>query len=449
LPNTRLFEETDVQVSHWYRALDRRQWNTLFVANLGWMFDGYETYALILTAGVTFQQLLPLESRSAIPFYAGLTIAVTLLGWGFGGIAGGILADYIGRKRTLIYSILAYSLVTGCTALAWSWPSFVVLRFVVGLALGAEWGTGASIVAEMWPAEHRGKGAGLMQCGLGIGFFCASGVWFFISALGPSAWRWMYVIGVLPALATWWIRRGLIESDKWTESDRRRREVTAAQNRGEHLDEASRQLARFTLVDLFVNPRTRRLTIIALLMSTTTTLGWWGISSWVPAYVSSVASIEGLPGARWASFAGMCYNIGAICGYIGLGFCADAWGRKPVTITWFALALLLTPALFLWTHDLSLLLLVCGINGVFSLGQYTWCPTWLPEVYPTRIRATAVSFCFNAPRFIAFVGPLVAGTLITYFGGYGRAAVIVSMIYILGLAAAPFFPETRGKMLPD
>jgi len=116
LPNTRLVEETDVRVSHWYRALDRRQWNTLFVANLGWMFDGYETYALILTAGVTFQQLLPLESRPAIPFYAGLTIAVTLLGWGFGGIAGGILADYIGRKRTLIYSILAYSLVTGCTA---------------------------------------------------------------------------------------------------------------------------------------------------------------------------------------------------------------------------------------------------------------------------------------------------------------------------------------------
>src|SRR5947199_5086319 len=242
LPNTRLVEETDVQVSHWYRALDRRQWNTLFVANLGWMFDGYETYALILTAGVTFQQLLPPESRPAIPFYAGLTIAVTLLGWGFGGIAGGILADYIGRKRTLIYSILAYSLVTGCTALAWSWHSFVVLRFVVGLALGAEWGTGASIVAEMWPAEHRGKGAGLMQWGLGIGLFCAAGVWFFIGAVGPSVWRWMYIIGVLPALATWWMRRGLIDSDRWTESDRRRREVAAAQNRGEPLDEASRQL---------------------------------------------------------------------------------------------------------------------------------------------------------------------------------------------------------------
>ena len=319
----------------WYRVLNRRQWNTLIVANLGWLFDGYETYALILTVGLTFQQLLPAESHARIPFYAGLTIAVTLLGWGVGGIGGGILADYIGRKRTLIYSILGYSLVTGCTALAWDSTSFVALRFIVGLALGAEWGTGTS----MWPAEHRGKGAGLMQCGLGIGFFCASAVWFFISGLGPSAWRWMYVIGILPALATWWIRRGLVESDKWTESDRRRREAIAAETRGERLDEADRQLAQFTLLDLFANSRTRQLTIVAFLMSTTTTLACWGISTWVPAYVSSLAMMQGLPGARWASLAGMCYNLGAICGYIGLGFCADRWGRKPVTIAWFALAL--------------------------------------------------------------------------------------------------------------
>src|SRR5438046_10057801 len=100
----------------------------------------------------------------------------------------------------------------------------------------------------------------------------------------------------------------------------------------------------------------------------------------------------------------MCYNIGAICGYIGLGFCADAWGRKPVTITWFALALLLAPALFLWTHDLSLRLLVCGINGVFSLVQYTWCPTWLPEVYPTRTGAPALSLGFYDRRYTSSVG---------------------------------------------
>src|SRR5262245_64847968 len=146
----------------WYRSLDRQQWRTLGAANLGWLFDGYETYALILTVTVAFRELLPPDSYQAIPFYSGLAIAVTLLGWGVGGIAGGIAADYVGRKRMLIYSVLTYSLVTGLTAFAWSWPSFIVLRFIVGVALGSEWGTGATMVAEMWPREHRGKGAGLM-----------------------------------------------------------------------------------------------------------------------------------------------------------------------------------------------------------------------------------------------------------------------------------------------
>jgi MFS family permease len=259
-------------------------------------------------------------------------------------------------------------------------------------------------------------------------------MWFFVAGVGPSAWRWMYIIGILPALLTWWIRKRINEPPQWVESDRKRREG---------------HFSRFTLTEVLRDPRMRRNTIAAFLMSTTTTLAWWGISSWVPPYVASLALKEGLPAAQWASFAGMSYNFGAVCGYIALGFCADAWGRKPVTIAWFALAWLLTPVLFLWTHNLTLILIVAAINAVFTLGQYTWCPTWLPEAYPTHVRATAVSFCFNAPRFIAFSGPLLAGTLITYFGDYGRAAVIVSTIYVLGIAAAPFFPETRNKPLPQ
>src|ERR1700690_753789 len=133
----------------WYRALNRRQWNTLLVANLGWLFDGYETYALILTVSLSFRELLPAARQGSIPFYAGVAIAATLLGWGVGGIVGGVVADYIGRKRMLIYAILAYSIVTGFTALAWSWMSFMILRFIVGLALGSEWSTGTSMVAEM------------------------------------------------------------------------------------------------------------------------------------------------------------------------------------------------------------------------------------------------------------------------------------------------------------
>jgi MFS family permease len=435
--------------ARWYNALDRQQWYTLSAANLGWVFDGYETYALILTMPAAFQQLLDPSQYSSIPLYAGLTIAVTLLAWGIGGILGGILADYIGRKRTLLIAIMAYSFTTGLTAFAWDWTSFLALRFIVGLALGSEWGTGTAMMAEVWPAEHRGKGAGLMQCGLGIGFFLASATWYFVGDLGPSAWRWMYVIGILPALTTWWIRRRVAEPRRWVESDRRRREVVAAQKLGGKTDASARHFSRFTLAEVLANPKTRRMTIAAFLMSTATTLGWWGISSWVPPYVASIAAKEGLPAAQWASFAGMAYNFGAVCGYIALGFCADAWGRKPVTIAWFALAWLMTPVLFLWSNSLPIILVAAAVNAFFTLGQYSWCPTWLPEAYPTHVRATAVSFCFNAPRFIAFLGPLLAGTLITRFGNYSTAAIIVSTIYALGIAAAPFFPETRGRPLPE
>lgn len=427
--------ETPSSSRPWYRSLDRRQWRTLAAANLGWLFDGYEAYALILTVTVAFRELVPPASYDLIPIYSGVAIAVTLLGWGIGGIIGGIAADYLGRKRMLIYSVLAYSLMTGLTAFAWSWGSFIVLRFIVGVALGSEWGTGASLMAEMWPREHRGKGAGLMQCGLGIGFFVASAVWLFVSPLGPSAWRWMFVIGVLPAFATLWIRRGVDEPDAWIEADRKRR--------------ATPHSTRFPLTTLLADAHTRRLTLIAFLMATATTLGWWGISSWIPPYVASVAAAQGLPAAQWIGLAGMAYNVGGVIGYLLVGFCADAWGRKPVVIAWFAMSLVVTPALFFGTDDLSVLLVLCAVNATFTLGQFTWCSAWLPEAFPTRIRATAIGFCFNAPRFVAFLGPLVSGALIAAFGEYGRPALLVSLIYVVGLAAAPFFPETRGKPLPE
>ena len=433
----------------WYRALSRGQWNALLASNLGWLFDGYETYALILTVGVALRQLLDPALYPGIPAYAGTVIAITLLGWGIGGLIGGVLADYIGRKRTMILAILAYSLMTGLSALSWDWVSFAVLRFLVGIAIGSEWATGTSITAELWPDHARGKGAGLMQCGLGIGFFIASFVWLLVSPYGPGAWRYMYLIGILPALVTLWIRRGIPELALWQDASARRRAAVARKRSGETLHAQDAALVRFTLVDLFADPELRRRTLIALLMSLTTTLGWWGISSWVPPYIAATATKAGLSAPQWASFAGMCYNIGAIAGYIGLGFLADAFGRKPVVMLFFALAFLLTPVLFLWTHDLHLLLLVAGINGFFTLGQYTWMSTWLPELYPTRLRATGVAFSFNAPRFIAFMGPLIAGTLIVNLGGYGLAATMVGFIYILGFVATPFLPETRGKTLPE
>lgn len=433
----------------WYRALNRTQWNTLLASNLGWMFDGFEAYALILTAAVALHQLLPPSQYARIPAYAGAIIATTLSGWAVGGLLAGILADYFGRKQTMIYSILVYSVMTGLSAFSWNWISFAVFRFLAGLAIGSEWVTGASMTAEIWPDGARGKGCGLFQSGFGIGFFLASLTWLFVGATGPGAWRTMYLIGVLPALLTFWIRRAIPESTLWMTASELRSAAVERKQKGYEPKPEDHALTRFTLLDLFATPAIRSRTIIAFLMATTSAVGFWGISTWVPPYIGSVAAGIGLSAPRWASFTGMAYNAGSIAGYIGLGFLADAFGRKPVTLAFFGFSLLFTPVLFLWTHELHLLLFFAAIVGLFGSGQITWMSVWLPELYPTRIRATGVGFIFNAPRLIAAGGTLMAGRLIVKFGGYGNAAMIVAMIYLLGLAVGPFLPETRGKPLPE
>jgi MFS family permease len=429
----------------WYRALNRTQWRTLAATNLGWLFDGFETYALFLTVGPAMRSLLEPAQHPHIPHYIGIVVAITLLGWGTGGLIGGVLADYIGRKRTMIYAMLAYSIMTGLTALSFSWESFALLRFLVGIAIGSEWATGSSMIAELWPANARGRGAGLMQCGLAIGFFVASLVWLVIGELGPSSWRVMFLLGVLPALLTMWIRTSIDESKLWSETNARRCAAQARRDGGAALAADERALTRFTLLDLFGSHELRRRVVLLFAMSLATTLAWWGIATWVPPFVASVAAAAGKPAHEWASYAGMTYNFGALLGYVCLGFAADRLGRRPVTFCYFALALLMTPVLFLWTRNLDLLLIAAALNGFFTLGLFSWMPVWLPELFPTRSRATGVAFVFNAPRFIAFLGPIFAGNLIDRLGGYSQAATIISAIYVLGLVVTPFLPETRGR----
>jgi MFS family permease len=412
------------------------------------MFDGYETFALILVVGVALRDLLDPSQFAQIPAFAGTVIGITLLGWGVGGVIGGVLADYIGRRRTMILAIFAYSLTTGLSAFAWDWVSFALLRFLVGVAIGSEWSTGASMTAEVWPDNARGRGAGLMQCGLGIGFFLASFTWLFVSGYGPGAWRIMFLIGVLPALFALWLRTGVKESSRWEHTDEKRKSARAKKTSGAALSAEDHALTRFTFADLFADPEIRKRAIIAFLMSLTTTVAWWGISTWVPPFIAAAAGKAGLPPQTWASYAGMSYNFGAIIGYISLGFLADNFGRKPVVMLFFAASLVLTFALYMWTTDLHLLLLVAAANGFFTLGQYSWMPVWLPELFPTRMRATGMAFAFNAPRFIAFMGPLFAGMLIAQFGGFSKMAVAFSFIYILGFVVVPFLPETKGKPLP-
>jgi len=432
----------------WYRSLSGPQWKTLVAANLGWTLDSFEFFALFLTVGFALHQLLGASQYAAIPRYAGYIIAATLFGWATGGVIGGIIADYIGRKRTMILAIFAYSLTTGLSALAWNWESLAILRLLVGVAIGSEWATGASIVAELWPDHARGKGGGLMQCGAGLGAILASGIWLLIGSTGPEAWRWMYLVGVLPALATLWIRRRIPESPKWERSNARRSEALNLKRQGAALSSDSAALTRFTLVDLFSDRSVRRQLIGSFLMMLSVTFAFWGVSTFIPTYVGSVAATAGLPAAHWAGLAGLVTGVCGTIGFVSLGFLADLIGRRAVAMLFYLMCLILTPVVYLWAHNIYVLLFCVGVFGFFTLGIWAWAPIWLPELFPTRMRSTAIAFSFNAPRFIACIGPLIAGTLIVGLGGYGPAATIIGSFFILGFVVAPFLPETKGKPLP-
>jgi len=394
-------------------------------------------------------QLLEAAQYAEIPRYAGYVLATTVFGWATGGVIGGIIADYIGRKRTMMLAILAYSLTTALSAAAWNWQSFAVLRFLVGVGIGSEWVTGASLVSELWPDHARGKGGGLLQSGAGIGSFLASGVWLLIGGLGPGAWRWMYLVGVLPALLVLWIRRGMPESARWEEASERRRAAHAQRRSGAVLEGEGAALTRFTVTDMFLDRSARRRLIPAFLMMLSVTLGFWGVATFVPTYVGAVATMAGLPAPYYSAVAGLLGTGVAIFGFISLGFCADWIGRRPTAMIWYAACLILTPVVYMWAGSMGALLIAVTVFGFFTGGIWAWAPIWLPELFPTRMRGTAVAFCFNTPRWISCIGPLIAGTLIVALGGYGPAATIVGLFFILGIVAAPFLPETNGKPLPE
>jgi len=184
-----------VTAEPWSSSIGKASWRALAASWLGWMFDGYESYALVLVMTPAVRQLLSPERLPNASIYAGGLLAVTLLGWAVGGVAAGVLADYLGRRRTLMLSILCYAVFAGLAALSWNYWSLLTFRFLTGLGLGAEWGPGAAIVAEFWPPASRGRAAGALHAAYGVGLLLASGIWLLLRSAGPTSWRYMFVIG--------------------------------------------------------------------------------------------------------------------------------------------------------------------------------------------------------------------------------------------------------------
>ena len=431
------------------QALTAASWRALIASFLGWMFDGYETYALILVAGVALRQLLLPDQLASIPIYIGGLLAVTLVGWATGGIIAGVLADYIGRKRMLMLSILWYALFTGLTAFAASYTSLLILRFLTGLGLGAEWGPGTAILGESWPSRSRGRAASVLQSAIGFGLLLASGVWLYVAPLGPDAWRYMFLLGILPALSVLWIRSSVRDPDLWIAASERRRQARQRLASGEPASREDRILVGFTVKQILAIPDLRRRLLLLLALSLSTIVAWWAVSTWIPFYAGQLASRAGGDALRWAALAGLYYNLGGILGYFVFGVLADLWGRKPTMLLYYAGAVVLVLVLFRAVQDPSVFLVVAAVNGFFTLGQFAWMPVYLPELFPTAVRGSAISLVFDITRYLAAAGPLLAGWLIVSLGGVSTAASIIGLSYLLGLIVTPFAaPETKGRPLP-
>jgi MFS family permease len=404
-------------------GLTRRQWTVLGITMLFWLFDGYETFALLLTIGPSLRELLPADQLSSLPRVAAYLISITLFGWALGGVIGGIIGDRFGRRATMIGAVVLYSIFTGTSALTPNWQILALTRFLTGFGIGAEWGVGTSLLQETWPERLRTKGAGVLQAAFSGGFVIASVLWIAVGGWLGGSWRWMYAVGIVPALFVAVLARDIPESERWTRATHTAVSIAAT------LRANSRNL------------------VLAIVVSISITLGFWAISSWVPTYVATLTS-DPRSGVYYAGLAGLFYAIGEIFGCIAFGFLADSWGRRWTLAFYLAGSIAITPVVFLWVRDPGIVVILQIANGFLTGGLYSWFAVHPPELFPTAVRSTAIGLIFNFARCLAMFGPILASTLIGFFGGYGPAATTLASIFALGLVVLPLLPETKGRPLP-
>ncbi|MGW5382670.1 MFS transporter [Nocardia sp. NPDC003963] len=425
--------------------------NAFVGAYLGWMFDGYETFATVLVAALVVNDLVgPGTSRTA-PLYVGGILAVTLVSWAIGGLVSGTLADRFGRRRVMMFSILWYAVCAGLTALSPNYAVLLVLRFCTGLGMGAEWGGGSSLVSETASPQTRGRRIAFLQSGFGVGFLLATGLWQLVNNGNSGDWRWMYAIGVLPALLVLFVRRNVEDSALWKRADRERRRVADLVDSGADIAPETRILARAHLVQLFSDQARRRQVWRLLVAALASMLGWWAVSTWVPEFARSVMDGQVDDLATSMTLVVVSYNAAGVLGYLAMGWLTDVLGRKPVLCAFFAGSVIMTPVFFLVPDNRTQLIVLAFANGFFTLGQMTWLALYPSELFPTNIRATAMSVVFNLARFPAAIGALVTPALITAFGSIAAAAIVIGCAaYGIGALVTPVIgPETKGRPLPD
>ena len=421
-------------IGWWHEGTPAAQ-KALVAAGLGWMLDAFDVmlFAMVLAS------VMPDLGLSKTQ--AGMLGSLALIAAAVGGIGFGVISDRFGRTRALIGSVLIYSAFTGLTALTTNIWQFAVCRVLLGIGMGGEWASGASLVSEHWPAKHRGKALGLMQSAWAIGYALAALVTALL--LPVVGWRGVFAVGVLPALLTLWIRRDVEEAPMWKGQHR----ATPPAEGGRSRDVAAQHVvaAPTGFAALFRGPLAR-ITIAVTFMNACTLFGWWGLNQWIPAYLSLPTGQGGI-GLSTNAMAGLVFamQVGMWFGYVSFGYIGDAVGRKRAYVSYLLAASVLLP-LYGFTRQPLLLLALGPLVAFFGTGYYSGFGAITAELYPTSVRGRAQGFTYNLGRVASAGAPWVVGSMATSHG-FTAAFGVTGAAFLVAAIAWIWIPETKGREL--
>ncbi len=455
----------------WFRELNRYHWFVLLVAALGWLFDTMDQQLFALAKTPAMRSLLKDPTPENVTFGVTVCTSIFLVGWACGGLIFGALGDRIGRAKVMLWTILIYSFCTGLSAFSTGFWDFAFYRFLTGLGVGGEFAVGVALVAEVMPARVRTYALGLLQASstignsigallsIGLGALEGSGAFAgaTIGGFAVTSWRLMFVAGTLPALLALVIRARLKEPEAWLAA--RRKQLESPQPDGPRFG---------SYAALFANARWRHNALVGLALGCSGIIGLWGIGFFSYDLVDGVLTRRfaelGITGdtargskAFWVGVTALLQNFGGFFGMYLFGFVAARLGRKPTFAICFVAALISTAMVFAWLDQFQELFWMIPLMGFCQLSLFGGFAIYFPELFPTHLRSTGISFCYNVGRILAAAGPLGIGLLTKlvftaergYEEGFRWAAVTMCAAFLVGLIALPFAPETRGQPLPD
>jgi 5-oxoprolinase (ATP-hydrolysing) len=403
------------------RDITRQQWLILATAMAGWTLDSLD-FVVYLMAIPSLQGHFGFGAE-----LSGLLATITLVTSAVGGIGLGYLSDRWGRARTMLLSIALFSFCSLGTATAQTLPQLMMWRALLGIGLGGEWATGATLVSESWPAAHRGKAIGLMQSGWALGYILAAVL---AGLLLPTlGWRWLFALSALPAILLLWMRRQIEEPAIWLTS------------------KASPQSTRINTFKVLWEPQFRRITALSIALLAAVMFGYWGVFTWLPNFLASPLE-KGGAGLGLVKSVGWIVpmQLGAFAGYISFGWISDHIGRKPSLIAFLLVTSIIVPIYGAMARSPWMLMVLGPVLGFVGHGYFSVFGALIAEVFPTHVRATAQGVCYNMGKIFGAGAPLVIGAAAAAIG-VGPALAITSAFFLLGALLAWRLPETRGAAL--